>query len=155
RHRPRSGKSACMFDRSTKRQDELLRLLPRGRAEDLVTAEFDGELVVYDLLRHQAHALNPTSARIWQHCDGWHTIGELAALTDGPSGASLGAEVVWLALRQLGERHLLAADSRLPADAPRYNRLQLLKRGAAPAAVLLPVVASIIAPTAAQALSCI
>jgi hypothetical protein len=143
-----------MLDRTTKRRDELLGLMPRARTEDLVTTELDDELLVYDLRAHRAHALNPTAARVWQRCDGRHTIAELAALPGGASGTPLGAEVVWLALRQLGERHLLAADNLLPADAPRYSRLQLLKWGAAGGAVLLPVISSIVAPTAAHAQSC-
>ena len=51
--------------------------LPAGNP--LVTAvEIDGELVVYDPRRREAHLLNPTAALLFDHCDG---ITEAAGLT--------------------------------------------------------------------------
>jgi hypothetical protein len=120
-------------------------LRPRARSEEVVVTEFEGEILVYDLLRHRAHDLNPTAALIWQHCDGRMTVRELAALRLDAGQAPLGEAVVWLSLRQLADAQLLDGATPLPADAPHYSRQQLLRAGL----VALPVVGSVLIPTAA------
>jgi hypothetical protein len=143
-----------MKDHLPSASGNLRDLRPRARAEEVVVTEFESEILVYDLLRHRAHDLNPTAALIWQHCDGRTTVWELAALRLDAGQAPLGEAVVWLSLRQLADAQLLDGATPLPADAPRYSRLQLLRAGLVSSAVVLPVVATILAPTVAHAQSC-
>ena len=122
-------------------------LVPKARHNDLVIHQLEDEVLVYDLERYQAHCLNRTAALIWQHCDGKQTVRGLARLlvTD--------EEVVWLGLCQLDKFHLLQ-EQMAPSPGPaRISRRELGRRLGAVAALSLPLIVSVVAPTAAQAAS--
>jgi hypothetical protein len=127
-------------------------MTPRAREADLVMREVDGEVLVYDLQRHRAHALNKTSAIVWQHCDGKTGVPELARFVSQCSGAPADERLVWTALTQLGEADLLTDRVTPPLDPGGRSRRAFIRR-AGLAAVLAPLVSSIVAPTAAQAAS--
>src|SRR6266849_5376674 len=57
--------------------------LPKARKDKLIIKELDDETLVYDLDRDKAHCLNTTAARVWKHCDGTTTVGEIAASLSG------------------------------------------------------------------------
>ncbi|HWE61697.1 MAG TPA: PqqD family protein [Chloroflexota bacterium] len=143
-----------MLERPHSPPEDLQELCPRARVDEVLVTVLDEEVLVYDLTRHKAHALNPPAGLVWQRCDGQTTVRELAALRVTPDRPPLGQAVVWLALRQLAEAHLLDAVTPLPGHAPKYTRLQLLRAGLVSSAVGLPVVATILAPTPAHAQSC-
>jgi hypothetical protein len=63
-------------------------------------------------------------------------------------------ELVWLALRQLDQIHLLEGKLALPPALARMSRREMVRNLTIAAAVTLPVVTSIIAPTAVQASTC-
>ena len=123
---------------------------PLARTEGLVVRELPGELVVYDRQRHQAHCLNATAAQVFKLCDGRTTVEELARRLgrelDGPADEKL----VWLSLERLERAHLLQERPAAPASVGRYSRRELVRRVGLAAAVL-PAVATILAPTPAQA----
>lgn len=123
---------------------------PQARTSGLVVRELADEVVVYDLLRHQAHCLNRTAATVFRNADGRRSVSDLAALLDpeGPAGAS--EAVVSLAIERLAEAHLLDGE---PTSAPgsAFSRREAMRRVGLGAAVLLPVVASVLAPTPAEA----
>ncbi|MCH8934561.1 MAG: PqqD family protein [Gemmatimonadetes bacterium] len=131
-------------------------LMPRARQDELVVEELPDETLVYDLKRHKAHCLNRTSALVWQHCDGRTTVAEVAALLEGQLATPTDEAVVWMALDRLGRAHLLSEPVTLPADRAEYSRREVVRTlGRAAGISLLPVVASILAPRAAAAASCI
>ncbi len=132
-------------------------LMPRARQDELVVEELPDETLVYDLKRHKARCLNRTAALVWQHCDGQTTVPELAALLGEQLATPTDEAVVWMALDRLGRAHLLREQVTLPAERARYSRREVLRTlgRAAGVTVLLPVVASIVAPEAAQAASCV
>jgi hypothetical protein len=123
---------------------------PRAREDGLVVRELEDETLVYDLERHRAHCLNASAARVWRLCDGTRDAAEIAAQLEvaGPSGAAV--ELVWLALDQLGRRHLLR--ERITRRASPRSRREIVRRLGVAAAV--PLVASILAPTAVEAGAC-
>jgi hypothetical protein len=133
-----------------KRTDQRL---PRARKSQLVTREFGGELLVYDRNRDRAHCLNPTAALVWAHCDGRTTIAKMAQLLEVEMKVPGGSEVVWLALDQLKKSDLLD-DSYVRPVQPMSRRGLVMRLGVA-AAVTLPFIRSITAPTAAQAATCL
>ena len=47
---------------------------------DLLAREIEGEFVLLDLKTNQIHQLNPTASLIWSHCDGTHSINEIASI---------------------------------------------------------------------------
>jgi len=126
---------------------------PKARQNDLVVQELFDELVVYDLQRNQVHSLNPTAALVWQQCDGHTSPAQLAGRLQPHLKPAQAEELVWLALDRLQQAHLL--EHKLVA---RPGGLKISRRRALRAlgisALLLPVVASIPAPAAAQNWTC-
>jgi hypothetical protein len=125
------------------------KVLPLARTEQLIVQELPGELLVYDLDRHKAHCLNQASAFVWKHCDGKITVAEVSRLFEKELATSVDDDVVWLALSQLRRFHLLKEES--PAILGMKVTRRDLVRKYLPAALALPLILSIPAPTAAQA----
>lgn len=132
-------------------------MMPQAREDGLLVQELPDETMVYDLNRHRAHCLNQTAALVWRHCDGRTTVEEMARLLQHELNIPAAAEVVWLALDRLGTAHLLRQRMNPPAGVARCSRREAMRRLglAGGLSVLLPAVASIIAPTAAEAVSCV
>ena len=129
--------------------------LPLARQNDLVTRELAGEMLVYDRNNDKAHCLNSTAALVWAHCDGRTTIGEMAQLLAGEMKTPVADEVVWFALTQLEKSSLLQMPAPRQAEKEQISRRTLVKRLGIAAAVTVPLVTSIVAPTAAAAASCL
>lgn len=126
--------------------------VPRARKKALHVRELDDETLVYDLLRLKAHCLNRASALAWKLCDGRRTVGQVAERIGRETGEPVKPEFVWLALAQLEERHLLEGRVERPARVARLSRRELM-RLAGGLGLALPFVASVLAPTPAQAVS--
>jgi Coenzyme PQQ synthesis protein D (PqqD) len=129
--------------------------LPRKREQQLVIDELPDEVLVYDLDRHKAHCLNHTAALVWQHCDGRSTPSQIARRLTKKLRAPFNEDLVWLALRQLERLHLLEQSISLPPAFLGVSRRQMVRNLGLAAAVAVPVVTSIVAPTAAEASTCL
>jgi hypothetical protein len=116
--------------------------LPRARTAELITTEVGDQVLVYDLQRHHIHHLNPTSATVWQLCDGRRTVGDLAR------AAGIDDEAARLAVRQLADADLLDGTLSPEVGSARQSRRRFMKR-AAIAGVAVPVIVSVSAPQAA------
>jgi|SRR5882724_1674884 len=128
--------------------------LPLARKSQLVTREVAGDLLVYDRDSDQAHCLNPTAAMVWARCDGMTTVAEMAQLLEDEMNVSAADEVVWFALEQLRKSRLLQDPFVRSARMQRMSRRVLMKRLGITAAVTMPLVSSIVAPTAVAAATC-
>lgn len=119
---------------------------PLSRKEDLVIQDMNGEILIYDLRENKAFCLNETSALVWQACDGNNSVAEI--------GKQVGSEdVVWLALDELKKERLIET-----AHVSKFNgmsRRDVIKKIGIGSMIALPVVASLVAPTAAHAASCL
>ena len=135
-----------------KRQDELL--MPEARKEGLIVRELSGEVLVYDRDRSKAHCLNSTAALVWQYCDGKTPVSQIARTIEGAINVPVDEEVVWLGVEQLNKSKLLKRTT-VPSHVSGLSRRDVMKRIGLAAAVALPVVTSIIAPSAAQAANCL
>jgi hypothetical protein len=128
---------------------------PKTRSTRIFVQKLPSELVVYDVERNEVHCLNGTAARVWELCDGNHTVAEIAQQLGTDLEPQAAETLVWLALDQFTEKHLLeevtasAPAVYRPADMTR--RRMMLTAGLVVA--LLPMVDSIIAPPAALAAS--
>ena len=109
---------------------------PKRRTEGVIESELPDELLVYDLERHRAHALNRTAALVWKACDGRRTVGEIANVIGRELGRPVDERLVRLALRQLGERWLL--EGMASAGLVSKSRRELFQKAAA-GAVLIPL----------------
>ena len=149
--------------------------LPQARREGLITKELEDEVLIYDCVSHQAHCLNALAGEIWKLCDGRTTASEIAKqLADGSRQM---AEVQWSVIDDqapllINERLVLFGIEELRRnqlleriDEPRVlpgqlsvaagmTRREAVRRIGLGAAIALPVVATIIAPTPAQAGTC-
>lgn len=133
--------------------------LPLARRERMVIKEVDNEVLVYDLERDKAHCLNPLAAALWRHCDGKTTASSLAISLEKETGTRVEEDLVWLGLQELHRSHLLEDDLVWPpqmraAKDMRMSRREAVRRIGLGAAIALPLVISITAPTPVQAASC-
>ena len=110
--------------------------------------------MVYDLERHQAHCLNASAAAVFARCDGRTELRDLATQLCVALGDDVDERWVGLAVDQLGKAHLLEP---IPVAAPPVNpgRREMLRHAGIGAALLLPAVVSMVAPTPAEAATCI
>jgi len=123
---------------------------PVARRDGLVVRDLAGEVVVYDLERHEAHCLNETAAAVYRLADGRRDVAGIAR--DLAGGTVTGEEsVVSLALEQLAEAGLLVESNPPSAGPDGLSRRELMRRVAVGAAVALPLVTSVLAPTPAEA----
>ena len=116
---------------------------PLARSTGLVVRQLPDEVVVYDKDSHQAHCLNRTAAAVFLHADGQRTLSEIAAHI----GPGAGHDTVRAALDQLAAAGLLES---APAE-PVGSRREVLRQVGLGAAVLAPIVASLLVPTPAEA----
>jgi hypothetical protein len=129
--------------------------LPKARRNQLVRKELGAEMLVYDRNSDAAHCLNATAARVWAHCDGRTTVAEMARLLEDEMKTPVADEVVWFALEQLRKSRLLQEPWARPAPVEQMSRRVMVRRLGIAAVVAVPLVTSIIAPTAAAAATCI
>ncbi|MBA3766998.1 MAG: PqqD family protein [Acidobacteria bacterium] len=134
-------------------------LTPRARQEELVVRELPDEMLIYDLRRHEAHCLNQTATSVWKHCDGKTTIKGIMKSLAKELQSPVDERIVRLALDQLAKFHLLdeaeALSVQLPPEMARMSRREMMRTLGVAAAVALPLIVSISAPTTAQAASCV
>jgi hypothetical protein len=124
-------------------------VLPRARTDGLVIQQLDDETLIYDVERDKAHCLNQTSALVWEQCDGKTTVEQAARSLHSKLDVPVGADIIWLAVKQLQRFHLVEGSQKSPVVSRRDLVLKY-----APAALALPVIMSITAPTPAVVASC-
>ena len=112
-------------------------------------------MLVYDRTNDEAHCLNVTAARVWAQCDGRTTVAEMTQLLEDEMKTPVTDKVVWFALEQLGKSRLLQEPWATPASVAQMSRRVMVRRLGIAAAVTVPLVTSIIAPTAAAAATCV
>ncbi len=127
-------------------------LLPRARTDQLLVMDIDGETLVYDLAGHRAHCLNGVAGIIWRLCDGRTSVDRIIPGVASATGTCPDEDLVWYALRRLNGARLLEG-FRAVAPAHVVTRRDLFRRMTAAGfgLMLLPTVATIVAPTTLQA----
>jgi hypothetical protein len=129
---------------------------PESRRDHLLTETVGGELVIYDELTHDAHHLNPTAAWVWRMADGERSLPNLATglresvtafsgMNNAPLDDDTSEALVRMALGELDRARLLVRA--LPPLGDPMTRREMIGVTAA----LLPIIASIVAPTPAMA----
>ena len=139
-----------------------MKQFPKARKEKLIVQGFKDELLIYDRKRHKAHCLNRTAALVWRHCDGRTSVTEisrrLAKQMEGD--AVVDERLVWYALKQFERDRLLEEKLDIPAPMMAavgggVNRRRMIKVLGLTAVVAVPLVTSMAAPNAADAVSCL
>ena len=121
--------------------------------ESVVVQAVDEELVIYDLITHNVHALNPIAREVWNWCDGTRPLNELTQLLVDHLGLSeqQAQELTHLTLAEFETADLLVEnglDAILDHKPARRKVLSLIG-----IASLLPVIYTITAPQPAAAQS--
>jgi hypothetical protein len=119
---------------------------PVARRSGLLIRELPGEVLVYDTESHRAHCLNRVAGEVFRHADGTRTVADLTAIL----GEDVAGEAVVLgALASLAEAGLLAEAA--SNETGGLTRREVVRRVGIGAALLLPAVVSVLAPTPAEA----
>jgi hypothetical protein len=128
--------------------------MPCARKERLVIQDLPDELLIYDLESHRAYCLNRTAALIWQSCDGRRTVDEMAQVLEKKIAYPVDESLIWFALERLGRYQLLEERVELPVLKEGMTRRELARKLGFATAALVPLITSIVAPTAAQTATC-
>jgi Coenzyme PQQ synthesis protein D (PqqD) len=121
---------------------------PVARTAGLVVKAVGDEVLVYDLEHHRAHSLNRAAAAMWRACDGTRAEGEIAAHLRDAEALLVTPELVRYGIGEL-ERARLVLGSGHRGGLTRRDLIRRLGTGA----IAVPLVTSIVAPTAAHAQS--
>lgn len=128
---------------------------PLARKEDLVIQEVGGEILVYDLRTNKAICLNQTSALVWQNCDGKKDAMEIAKNIEKELGSNVSEDFVWFALKQLDKEKLVENDNSFESKFKGLSRREVIKKIGLASMIALPIVSSLVAPSAAMAQSAV
>lgn len=124
---------------------------PKARRESLLIEELPTELLVYDQKRHRAHCLNASAAAVFRSADGSRSVADIVRDVSARLAAPVSEDLVWIALEELEKNELLAAP--LPRARDGHSRREFFLKAGAAAAVMVPMVLAITAPTPAYAQS--
>ena len=113
------------------------------RVDGLLVERTENELLVFNDITGEAHALNGTATVVYDLCDGDTTLGDMVAPVAAATGLPADDQVVALAIEELVDAGLIELAA---TGAPAIGRRALIaKLGLAAAAVAsLPVVESIV-----------
>jgi hypothetical protein len=115
----------------------------------LLSEQLGGETIVFDGERQKAHSLNRSASIVWQHSNGERSVAELATVLGTDLGIEPDELLVEVAVDELTRANLLEPATNGVTRRDAVRRLSF----AGAAAVALPVVLSIVAPTPAMAAS--
>jgi hypothetical protein len=125
---------------------------PISRQNNIVTQEVESELLIYDLVDNKAFCLNETSAFVWQNCDGNSSVDSIAERMSRKLKTNVSEDLIWLTLKELKKLNLLESkdfDNKYEG----LTRREVVKKVGFASMVALPIIASVIAPTALHAQS--
>lgn len=129
--------------------------MPQARRTGLIIQEVDGEILIYDQNTNKAHCLNQTAAKVWKYCDGETTLIEACEALSCDLDTAVDEKLVWYAVDQFSKDNLLEKGIEPPAFIiAGMNRRQMVRTLGLAAVIAVPLVTSIIAPTPAQAATC-
>ena len=130
--------------------------MPQARKSGLIIQEVDSEILIYDQVSNKAHCLNQTAAKVWKYCDGETSLADACSALSRELETPVDERLVWYAVDQFSKDNLLEQDFTSPAFViAGLNRRQMVRTLGLAALVAVPLVTSIVAPTAAQAATCL
>jgi hypothetical protein len=151
------SRTELLFNKNTPFQiqtkEENMKNYPKTRQSNLVVQESEKEILIYDLKINKAFCLNETCGLVWQLCDGRNTVAEIAKLMSVKLKLSVPDEFVWLALDSLKKDDLLEKSDEFEINFKGLNRRQIIKKVGLASMIALPLISSVIAPSAVMAQS--
>jgi len=120
---------------------------PLTKKDFIVVEESLNEALIYDSAQNKLHVLTPVATAVWKSCDGQTSVAEIASKLKAELNDELGEDAAWLALEELEKNGLLENSMNIPRNS--ISRRALIKT----AAVSLPLITTMIAPSPARAQS--
>jgi hypothetical protein len=121
------------------------------KAQGLLTQDVGQETLVYNEALHKAFCLNPVAAQVWQLLDGVRTPGQIAMAVTNTLSMPVTEDLVLFTISALQRDGLLDNEASPTDFLPVPSRRDVMRQLGAGAAILLPIVAAVMAPQAAQA----
>ena len=131
----------------------MINAKPQSRKENIVIQELENELLIYDLKINKAFSLNETCSMVWAECDGEKSIAEMASILSRRTNGLVNEEVVWLALETLQKENLLTNKDVVQPNFNGMSRRQIIRKVGFASLVAIPIITSLVAPTAINAQS--
>jgi hypothetical protein len=126
----------------------------RPQRTNALSRELEDELIVYNSETHQAHSLNHTAAAVWKACDGKSTVADMATSLE-KALPGIDRRLLLVTLIELQAAGLLVKGTFSIDRSNSSSRRDMIRKMGKIAAVALPIVISIVVPTASMALSCL
>ncbi len=126
---------------------------PIARRTDIVIKELRDEVIIYDLMENEAFCLNETSAMVWNLCNGRRTAEEIGIEINRILKKTVTEDFVRLALYQLEEKNLLEGEYSTKSNFAGLSRREVIRRAGVAASIALPIISSVVAPSALMAQS--
>jgi hypothetical protein len=126
---------------------------PKTRENDIVVQDLKGELLIYDQNSNKAFCLNPTSAAVWNLCDGTSSVSDITKQLSIQLKQPVTDELVWLAIDQFKTDNLLSESYQIGDTFGGLSRREVIKKVGFASMIALPVISSLVVPTAAMAQS--
>lgn len=113
------------------------------------------EVLIYDLKANKAFCLNETSKLVWEQCNGKLTVAEIADEISQRSKKLVSEDIVYLAIEQFNKDGLLENDTsdEFKTHFGGLSRREVIRKVGFASMIALPIVSSIVAPSAANAAS--
>ncbi len=126
---------------------------PVRRKDDIIVQELNGEVLIYDLKANKAVCLNETSSLVWDACDGNQSVSEISQSIGKKLNSPANEDIVWLALDQLKKEKLIANGAEVVSKFDGISRREVIRKVGLGTMIALPLVSSLVAPTAVSAQS--
>lgn len=129
------------------------KISPRGRRNDVVVQRLNGELLIYDLKINKAYCLNDTATRIYDLCNGENSIDDIDKKLNLQLDRHVDEYLVPLVLEQLKKDNLLDDAQEFKTGLEGLSRREVIRKLGISSMIAIPVISSLIAPTAVAAAS--
>lgn len=126
---------------------------PLSRSDNLVTQDSGKEVLIYDLQINKAFCLNEMSSIVWKECNGKNTVADISKILSRKLKENVSEDLVWIAVHQFKKDNLLIENNEFITPFDGLNRREIIKKIGFASIAALPVISSIIAPTAIHAQS--
>jgi hypothetical protein len=126
---------------------------PNARYKNIVVQELKDETLVCDLNNNRVYCLNKTAAEVWKLSDGKHETTEIAHILSKKFKTTVSNELVAFALEELSKEDLLAENFSTTPFFNNLSRREVIRQVGLASMIALPLISSIVMPTAANAQS--
>lgn len=127
--------------------------LPISRNKDVVVQELGDEVLIYDLIMNKAYCLNETAKLVFDLCDGCRNVTEISQMMSQKLKTSVHEDLIELTINDLRKNKLLEESMPPVSLLTGATRREMIKRVGLASMIALPMISSVVAPTAATAAS--